>query len=305
VGTIAGRAAFATWRHTACAAALALLFVSGCAVGRKSMLPEPRVRDAGALRAEAAARPADAEPYYQLALLHAGASASDSALVAVANALRRDPQHVPSLALLARLLHDAGRSDEGHYSSPGSRHAGRRRIDIALLYADVGNTLRPASSSSAGGQPRGRGGRLAYLDLLDEDSGGAPLAGGALQISGGAAEPGARPLGPGRRVGARSGEGRQHPSSRCATATGRRRARASRAEALDRARASGGARAHPGWRRRLAAPRAAPPEAADDGHRPPTVWILACGRRSPPPSAGRTSAETATPDAAGGAGRHR
>ena len=176
VGTVAGRSAFATWRHAACAVALAVLFVSGCATGRKSLLPAPRVRDAGALRAEAAARPADAEPFYQLALLHAGSSVSDSALVALANGLRRDPGHVPSLALLARLLHDAGRSDEAlhYYEARGvDTFPDVVKIDIALLYADVGNTLHARKllePLSGGPQAAAVAANLAYLDLLDEDN---------------------------------------------------------------------------------------------------------------------------------------
>jgi tetratricopeptide (TPR) repeat protein len=156
--------------------ALALLCIAGCTAARKSTLPAPRVRDAGALCAEAAARPADAEPFYQLALLHAEASACDSALVAVANALRRDPQHAPSLALLARLLHDAGRSEEAlhYYELRGiDTFPDAVMIDIALLYADVGNTLEARKllrPLAAGSHAAAVAANLAYLDLLDEDN---------------------------------------------------------------------------------------------------------------------------------------
>jgi tetratricopeptide (TPR) repeat protein len=125
----------------AVACALALL-AAACAGGRRAAAPPPHVRDAAILRSEARARGADAEPLYQLALLHDGSGAPDSALAALRVALRRDPEHMPSLALFAHLMHQTGRSAEGlrfFARLPAERLPAAVRRQVAVLRADVGD----------------------------------------------------------------------------------------------------------------------------------------------------------------------
>jgi len=156
--------------------AIGLLCVAGCSIGRRSTLPSPRESDARALRAEATAHPEDAEPLYQLALVHARSAAPDSALAALGVALQRQPEHAPSLTLLARLLHDAGRSAEAlhYFEARGVATLPEPvQIDVALLYADVGNTLKARKllkGFANGPYAAAVAANLAYLDLLDEEN---------------------------------------------------------------------------------------------------------------------------------------
>jgi tetratricopeptide (TPR) repeat protein len=159
--------------HAALWAVLAI--VSGCASGRRD-LPVPRADDAAALRAEAQARPQDAEPLYQLALLHYGHGEADPALQALRESLERQPSYAPSLALLAKLLHDAGRSAEGVAFFEARKLDALPeavRLNVGLLYADVGNTLkarRILKGVGAGPYADAAAVNLAYLDLIDEQN---------------------------------------------------------------------------------------------------------------------------------------
>ena len=102
----AARPRFAAWAMVA-----ALVLAVGCTSARRD-LPAARLADERALRAEAQAAPAAPEPLYQLALLHYGEGRAEAALGALGESLARDRGYVPSLALLAKLLHECGRSKE-------------------------------------------------------------------------------------------------------------------------------------------------------------------------------------------------
>jgi tetratricopeptide (TPR) repeat protein len=151
---------------------LSLAGLAGCASGRGS-LPAARSRDAALLQREARASRA-AEPYYQLALLHYAEDQPDAALDALHRALGRDPQYAPALTLLARLLHEGQRSAEGvryFESRPLESWPEPVRLNLALLYADLGNTVqarRILEGLQHGSQAEAAAVNLAYLDLLDE-----------------------------------------------------------------------------------------------------------------------------------------
>jgi predicted Zn-dependent protease len=171
-----------SWRCNALGCiALVALVAAGCATGRTSRLPAPRERDAAALRAQAAARPNDAEPLYQLALLQAREAGPDSALLALAGALRREARHAASLALLAQLLHETGQDAEAvrFFEKRGiSTLPEAAQINVALLYAETGNTVKARKMLQAvqgDTYASAVAVNLAYLDLLDE-SGPATLA---------------------------------------------------------------------------------------------------------------------------------
>ena len=132
-------------RSSICILCIAALVagLAGCASGRRG-LSAARSRDAAALQREARAS-REPEPFYQLALLHYGQGDADAALAALHTALRRDPEYAPALTLVARVLHDTGRSAEGvrfFASRPANDWPPAVRLDLALLYADVGNTVR-------------------------------------------------------------------------------------------------------------------------------------------------------------------
>lgn len=164
-------------RHAVHVVAVGVAFCGlvGCASGRKAEL-SPRIRDEASLRTEAQARPADAEPLYQMALLHYGLQEPEPALHALQASLRRDANYTPSLALLAKLLHDAGRSAEGvkwFESRPLDDLADPVRLNVALLYADIGNTLkarRILKGLVQGQYADAANVNLAYLDLVDEQN---------------------------------------------------------------------------------------------------------------------------------------
>lgn len=153
-----------------CTLAVAMLLGAGCAGVRRSATSGG---DLETLRAEAAASPSAAEPVYQMALLHYGERRPEAALVALRQALDRDADYVPALCLLAKLLHDTGRSAEG------LRYFRRReaaawpepvRLNLALLYADAGNTVQARKllqGLTAGAWADAAHVNLAYLDLVD------------------------------------------------------------------------------------------------------------------------------------------
>jgi tetratricopeptide (TPR) repeat protein len=160
---------------TACGVLALVAFVAGCGSARRD-LPSPRLPDADALRAEAAAAPQSAEPLYQLALLQYGDGEPEPALESLRQSLRREPLYAPSLALLAKLLHDAGRSAEAlaYFKKLGVDTLPEPvRLNVALLYADVGNTVQARKllqGLASGAWADAALVNLAYLDLVDEDA---------------------------------------------------------------------------------------------------------------------------------------
>jgi tetratricopeptide (TPR) repeat protein len=157
------------------AACVAWLGLSGCATGRRD-LPSPRARDAATLQAEAQGRPQDAEPLYQLALLHYASGEADAALQALHQSLQRDANYPPSLTLLAKLFHDTGRSREGlQYFEARKLDTLPEavRLNVGLLYADAGNTVkarRILKGLAQGAYADAAAINLAYLDLVDEEN---------------------------------------------------------------------------------------------------------------------------------------
>jgi tetratricopeptide (TPR) repeat protein len=151
---------------------MALACTLGCASGRRG-LPAARSGDAEALQREARQSRAP-EPYYQLALLHYAQEHPDAALEALHRALGRDPEYLPALTLLARLLHEGQRSAEGvryFESRPLEAWPEPVRLNLALLYADLGNTVqarRILEELVDGPQAEAAAVNLAYLDLIDE-----------------------------------------------------------------------------------------------------------------------------------------
>jgi len=168
-GRIGGRGA----QVVACTL-LAAILLAGCASGRRD-LPTPRDTSVQKLRQEAAAAPQAAEPLYQMALLHYGNRAHVEALSALHEALRRDAHYVPALTLLAKLLHECGRSAEGiEYFArrPAPTWPEPVRLNLALLYADTGNTMQARKlldGLAASAYADAAAANLAYLDLVDED----------------------------------------------------------------------------------------------------------------------------------------
>ncbi len=166
----------ASGRRSICDALLgaALLAAAGCASGRHD-LPSPRIRDEAALQTEAKTTHS-AEPFYQMALLRAGQGQTEPALAALKASLDRDPAYAPSLTLLAKLLHDSGRSAEGvHYfeSKKLDTLPDAVRLNVALLYADVGNTLKARKllqGTAQGTCADAANANLAYLDLVDDQN---------------------------------------------------------------------------------------------------------------------------------------
>jgi predicted Zn-dependent protease len=170
-----GGPALSRRRATALAAlVVGLALAAGCTAARRD-LPAPRLPDAAALRAEADAAPQSPEPLYQLALLHYGESQPDAALRALRESLRRDAGYAPSLALLAKLLHETGRSKEGlayFEKCKLDTLPDPVRLNIALLYVDVGNTVKARKllqGLETGAWADAAQVNLAYLDLVDED----------------------------------------------------------------------------------------------------------------------------------------
>lgn len=161
-----------SWRSI-CVVCMTCSVLAGCASTRRG-LPEPRLRDENALRSEAQAAPQAAEPLYQMSLLRYGEGNAEGALQALEAALGRDPGYAPALALFAKLMHDAGRSADAL-----QLFADRKpetlpeavRVNVALLYADTGNTLKARKllqGAAAGPYAEAANANLAYLDLLDD-----------------------------------------------------------------------------------------------------------------------------------------
>jgi tetratricopeptide (TPR) repeat protein len=152
----------------------AALWMAGCASGRRD-LPAPRDTSIEKLRQEASTTPQSAEPLYQMALLHYGQHRHPEALQALHEALGRDADYVPALALLPKLLHECGRSAEGiEYFArrPATSWPEPVRLNLALLYADTGNTMQARKlldGLASGAYADAAAVNLAYLDLVDED----------------------------------------------------------------------------------------------------------------------------------------
>ena len=174
-----------------CKSAVALaalgLAAAGCAGGRSGDLA-PRTPDASAPpseapaprsesqapRSEARPVPQGPEPSYRVALQHYGRHEVEPALAALHEALRGNPSYVPALTLLARVLHDTGHSAEGvryFKARPLGEWPEPVRLDLALLYADTGNTVqarRILAGLANGTYADAARANLAYLDLVDE-----------------------------------------------------------------------------------------------------------------------------------------
>lgn len=156
-----------------CMIACASLWLAGCASVRRTATGSGG--DLETLQAEAAAAPGSAEPVYQMALLHYGERRPEEALATLRQALQRDPEYVPALTLLAKLLHDTGRSAEGlRYFRTRDAAAWPEavRLNLALLYADTGNTVQARKllqSLATGAWADAAQVNLAYLDLVDEE----------------------------------------------------------------------------------------------------------------------------------------
>ena len=174
-GTIPACGSFEKLRVGVVACMLAAaLWLAGCASGRRDV-PAARETSLDKLRQEATAAPQAAEPLFQIALLHYGKGAYTEALAALHDALARDANYLPALVLLPKLLHECGRSAEGiAFFSRDPAHSWPEpvRLNLALLYADTGNTMQArklleglASSPYADAAAA----NLAYLDLVDED----------------------------------------------------------------------------------------------------------------------------------------
>jgi len=168
------RRCWSTGRWRALAASLLLLAVVGCASQARRDL-RPRSSDEAGLRDEAAASHSP-EPFYQLALLYLGEHRIDEAVLALQDALDRNQNYEPALTLLARTLHQAGRSFEALEFFEGrswDRWSPAVQINVALLQADVGNTIearRILQANLDGDWRDSARANLAYLDLLDEET---------------------------------------------------------------------------------------------------------------------------------------
>jgi Flp pilus assembly protein TadD len=154
--------------------ALVLLATLGCASHGPHDL-RPRTSDEAALRQEADGS-TSAEPLYQLALLYLGEHRVDEAVISLQSALSRNHDYEPALTLLAKTLHQAGRSFEAleyFEGRPLDHWSPAVQINIALLQADVGNTIeaRQILQAHLGGEWKDSArANLAYLDLLDEET---------------------------------------------------------------------------------------------------------------------------------------
>ncbi len=179
-----GRRARARGAASICTSALALaalaIAAAGCAGGRDGQLA-PRTPDASARKSETPAPRSEAppasqgpEPSYRTALQHYGRHEVEPALASLHEALGRDPGYVPALTLFAKVLHDTGHSAEGvryFKSRPAGDWPEPVRLDLALLYADTGNTVqarRILEGLANGGYADAVRANLAYLDLVDE-----------------------------------------------------------------------------------------------------------------------------------------
>ena len=160
-------------RRSICVVCMTWIALAGCASTRQG-LPAPRMRDEGALRSEAQAAPQSAEPLYQMALLRYADGHAEGALQALGASLGRDPGYAPSLALFAKLMHDAGRSADAlplFERQKLDTLPEAVRVNVALLYADTGNTLKARKllqGAAAGPCADAANANLAYLDLLDD-----------------------------------------------------------------------------------------------------------------------------------------
>jgi tetratricopeptide (TPR) repeat protein len=98
-------------------------------------------------------------------------------LVSLRQSLARDRAYAPSLALLTKLMHDAGRSAEAlqyFKKLPLDTLPEPVRLNVALLYADVGNTVQARKllqGLTTGAWADAAEVNLVYLDLVDEDNG--------------------------------------------------------------------------------------------------------------------------------------
>jgi tetratricopeptide (TPR) repeat protein len=143
----------------------------GCAGSRTGSL-QPRTRDADALRAAAASTPLAPEPWVQLALLERERGQADAALAALQQALRRAPDDIPALTLVAKLFHECGRSADGlryFASRPLAAWPEPVQLDLAVLLADAG-AIEPARAAleglRQGSLAEAAAANLAWLDLL-------------------------------------------------------------------------------------------------------------------------------------------
>jgi len=148
--------------------------LAGCAShGGRGL--QPRSTDEAALRREVS-ESQSAEPLFQLALLYLAENRTDESVIALRDALDRNQDYEPALTLLARTLHQTGRSFEA-LEFFGSREVElwphSVQINIALLYAEVGNSIearRILEKNLDGMWSTSARANLAYLDLLDEET---------------------------------------------------------------------------------------------------------------------------------------
>lgn len=165
---------FSPCRLRTAAGVLLLLATLGCAAPGPANL-RPRTSDEAALQQEAAASKSP-EPYYQLALLYLAENRVDEAGLALQDALARNRDYEPALTLLAKTLHETGRSFEAlefFDSRPVEQWSPAVQINVALLQADVGNTIearRILQANLQGDWNASARANLAYLDLLDEET---------------------------------------------------------------------------------------------------------------------------------------
>src|SRR5262249_14374970 len=149
--------------------------IAGCASIRRDD-GSPRVRDEAPLQEEAHVAPQSAEPMYQMALLRYGQGDAVGALRALDASLGRDSGYAPSLALFAKLMHDAGRSPDAvrwFEKHDLAAMPDAVRLNVAMLYADTGNTLQARKllqGVTAGAYAAAANCDLAYLDLLDDEN---------------------------------------------------------------------------------------------------------------------------------------
>ena len=151
-----------------------LTLLAGCAShGRRGL--QPRSSDEAALRQEAS-QSQSAEPLFQLALLYLSENRADEAVIALQDALHRNEDYEPALTLLAKTLHQTGRSFEA-LEFFGTREIDRWpdsvQINVALLHAEVGNSIearRILETKLAGVWSTSARANLAYLDLIDEET---------------------------------------------------------------------------------------------------------------------------------------
>jgi len=147
---------------------LAVAVLSGCAGSGDAPM-----RRAAELQSAAAAHPDSPEPSVRLALLHYEQGDADAALGQLRSALARDPAYEPALTLLARLLHESGRSEAGvrwFATRPLSAWPEAVRLDVALLLADTGRTeeaRRILVELQEGAHRDAATANLAWVDLLE------------------------------------------------------------------------------------------------------------------------------------------